>query len=277
MSRSSPARSATPLLGASGSPAYNRCRRESRYFAPSPTRRSPIQPLPLRKSLLCPFSELTWRLRAGKDASRHSITRGSPKRTVAMPANGRVQAGAETPGGILTVDERGAIQSLCPGAARLFGYGVEELTGRDLTLLLPGLCSDRFEHRLAPFLLPVEGPHGLRRLEGRRKDGGPLSVGIAAGEVRLGDRLLFTILVHDLTPRQAPMPALGDDSDLLDLLMENLPDSIYFKDLNSRFLRVNKASPSGSASADPTRWPARLTSTSSRRNTPGKPTSTNRR
>jgi PAS domain S-box-containing protein len=158
-----------------------------------------------------------------------------------MPANGRFQAGGPTAGAILTVDEQGAIRSLSPEAAQLFGYSAEELVGRDLTLLLPGLGSDRFDHRLAPYLQPADGPDGLRRLEGRRKDGGPVPVGLAAGEVRLGDQRLFTVLVHDLTPRQPALPLLGDDSDLLDLLMENLPDNIYFKDRDSRFLRINKA------------------------------------
>src|SRR2546426_302133 len=38
-----------------------------------------------------------------------------------MPANGRFQAGGPTAGAILTVDEQGAIRSLSPEAARLFG------------------------------------------------------------------------------------------------------------------------------------------------------------
>src|SRR5262249_15598126 len=98
-----------------------------------------------------------------------------------MPANGRIQAGGQAAGGVLTVEEHGAIRSLSPEAARLFGYCAEELVGGDLTQLLPGLGSDRFEQRLAPYL-PAEGPDGLRRLEGRRKDGGPVPVGFAAGE-----------------------------------------------------------------------------------------------
>ena len=57
----------------------------------------------------------------------------------------------------------------------------EELIGRDLTMLLPGLGSDRFDQRLAPYL-PVEVPDGLRLLEGRRKDGSVVSVGFAVGD-----------------------------------------------------------------------------------------------
>ncbi len=157
-----------------------------------------------------------------------------------MPANGRYQTGGQKPGGILTVDEHGALRSLSPEAARLFGYEAEELVGRDLMLLLPGLASDRFDQRLTPYL-PAEGPDGLRRLEGRHKDGSPVPVGFAVGEVRVGEQRLFTVLIHDLRPRQPSVQPHGEDSDLLDLLMQNLPDSIYFKDTASRFLRVNKA------------------------------------
>ena len=30
-------------------------------------------------------------------------------------------------------------------------------------------------------------------------------------------------------------------TEMLDALMENIPDAIYFKDIKSRFIRVNKA------------------------------------
>ncbi|MCI0462759.1 MAG: PAS domain-containing protein [Gemmataceae bacterium] len=159
-----------------------------------------------------------------------------------MQTNGQTRAGRETADGILTVDEHGIIESLNPVAARLFGYTLDEVTGRPLALLIPVLGSDRFEHRLAPYLQQRAGSNGPHRLEGQRKNGSPLPLELVAGASPVGTRHLFTVLVRDLTPREWAKTALGEGCDLLDILMDNLPDSIYFKDTASRFIRINRAS-----------------------------------
>jgi PAS domain S-box-containing protein len=46
--------------------------------------------------------------------------------------------------------------------------------------------------------------------------------------------------IHHFTP-DASNPAATSDQELLRALMETLPDTVYFKDLHSRFLRVNRA------------------------------------
>ncbi|HEV3025268.1 MAG TPA: PAS domain-containing protein, partial [Pirellulales bacterium] len=150
-------------------------------------------------------------------------------------------AGGELVDGILTVDDRGTIDSLNAAAARMFGYAADELAARPLSLLLPVLASDRFDDRLLPYLGTPDVHRGHRRLDGRRKDGTPLPLEMAVGEMLLGGRRLFTVLLRDLTPRPAARPALGADGDLLDVLMNNLPDSIYFKDAASRFIQINRA------------------------------------
>ncbi|MDR3458330.1 MAG: PAS domain S-box protein [Verrucomicrobiae bacterium] len=45
----------------------------------------------------------------------------------------------------------------------------------------------------------------------------------------------------DITPLKQTEAALSYERDLLETLMENFPDSIYFKDLQSRFVRVSRS------------------------------------
>jgi two-component system, sensor histidine kinase and response regulator len=165
-----------------------------------------------------------------------------------MSTDGRGRAGAGPAAPLLTVDENGTIESANPEAARLFGYALEDLSGRNLALLVPALASERFEHRIGPYLSAKEG---RRRVEGRHKDGGAFPLELTAGEARLGERRLFTVLLRDLTPPPPVVGGGGQAAELLDLLMESLPDSVYFKDASGRFLRINRALARRFGLADP--------------------------
>src|SRR5262249_13284810 len=116
-----------------------------------------------------------------------------------MQPNGPMRAGADTGDGIVTVNDQGIIESVNVSAARLFGYSVEELSGRDLSLLLPVFASDRFDCRLAPYVQPA-GPAGQRRFEGRYKNGSPISGDMIVGQTQIGERRLFTLLLREAKP-----------------------------------------------------------------------------
>jgi PAS domain S-box-containing protein len=51
----------------------------------------------------------------------------------------------------------------------------------------------------------------------------------------------FVAIKQDITERKHHEQALAHKRDLLQALMDNLPDHIYFKDVNSRFTRINQA------------------------------------
>jgi PAS domain S-box-containing protein len=132
--------------------------------------------------------------------------------------------------GVLTLDERGLIESFNAAAARIFGHAAEEVTGHHVSLLLPALTGD--EH-----LAPGEG----RAVEGKRKDGSRFPAELAFGEARVDHHRVITLTVRDLTSHKQAEADLLQERALLRSLMDNVPDSVYFKDVQSRFIRISKA------------------------------------
>ncbi len=62
----------------------------------------------------------------------------------------------------------------------------------------------------------------------------------ARGDPKTPDGRLIA-LVRDVTERRRAEEALAQERDLLHALMDNVPDTIYFKDAEGRFTRVNRA------------------------------------
>jgi PAS domain S-box-containing protein len=58
-----------------------------------------------------------------------------------------------------------------------------------------------------------------------------------------GEKLGVVVVLHDITERKQAQDALKRESSLMQALMDNIPDAIYFKDTESRFTRVNRHAP----------------------------------
>lgn len=108
------------------------------------------------------------------------------------------------PEAIITINERGIVESCSASAAKLFGYNSAEIIGQNVKILMPSPYREEHDGYLARYLATGEKRIiGIGRVvNGRRKDGTTFPMELAVGEVVLDGARLFTGFVRDLTARQ---------------------------------------------------------------------------
>jgi PAS domain S-box-containing protein len=106
--------------------------------------------------------------------------------------------------GILTIDERGLIESLNPAAERLFGYSADEVLGQNVKMLMPSPYREEHDRYLDSYLTTGRSKIlGIgREVFGCKKDGTTFPMELALSEVLLGDRRLFTGMIRDISDRK---------------------------------------------------------------------------
>jgi PAS domain S-box-containing protein len=141
---------------------------------------------------------------------------------------------------VFWLDQNAGFYYVNDQACRSLGYTREELMRLSLFDIDPVFSMENWEANWRRFrdgqieTLRTESQH-------RRKDGSVFPIEVIVKCLRFGGPELHLAFARDMTGRKQIETALTHERDLFKTLMDQFPDSIYFKDLQSRFERMSKS------------------------------------
>ena len=124
--------------------------------------------------------------------------------------------------GIITIDDRGKVESINPAACNLFLYNPEEVIGNNVSMLMPEPYHrehDDYLHRYQK----TGDPHIIcigREVTGLRKDGTRFPFRLAVSEVQYSGRKIYAGFIHDTSHQREAEERLKEYAIHLEELVE---------------------------------------------------------
>ncbi len=140
---------------------------------------------------------------------------------------------------IASIDASGTITLFNRAAEAVFGYRAEEVVGRNVNMLMPSPYREEHDGYLARYADTHE-PRAIGRVRdvsGRRKNGELFPLELSVSEAQVGDEVIYSAVLRDVTERRRTEAALHRMSKVF---MEAL-DPIIINDMDGRILDLNAA------------------------------------
>ena len=142
---------------------------------------------------------------------------------------------------IITIDQRGVIKSANAAVEKMFGYSIEELLGQNISLLMPSPIRQEHDQYLSNYLDSGQAQIiGIgREVTAIHKNGSPVEVDLAVNEVRIGDEILFTGILRDMTARNLARDSARRERTFANNLVETANAIIVVLDTDGNIARIN--------------------------------------
>jgi PAS domain S-box-containing protein len=118
---------------------------------------------------------------------------------------------------IISVDSEQRVLLFNHGAEKVFGYSAAELIGKPLDLLLPPRLAQAHQKHVETFSTSAEVSRTMaqrREVFGRRKDGREFHAEASISKLRLGEEIIFTVILRDITERKEAAETLRASAQL---------------------------------------------------------------
>ncbi len=146
---------------------------------------------------------------------------------------------------IVTIDERGIIESVNHAGERMFGYSDVEVIGKNVSMLMPSPYREMHDNHLAHYLQTAKKKiiGTGREVVGLRKDGTQFPLYMSVAEVLLPGRRIFTGMLCDITERKRAEDALRESEAQNRALVNAIPDPILTIGRDGEYLAVHSSDP----------------------------------
>lgn len=103
--------------------------------------------------------------------------------------------------GIITIDQKGIIETINPAAAKIFEYAPLEVIGKNINILMPEPDKSRHDEYISNYQRTGEKKIiGIgREVLGRKKSGNVFPFRLSVSEVFLQNKIIYTGVIHDIT------------------------------------------------------------------------------
>jgi diguanylate cyclase (GGDEF)-like protein/PAS domain S-box-containing protein len=139
---------------------------------------------------------------------------------------------------LIAIDDAGKIELVNDAALALFGYGAQELLGRNVSLLMPEPQRGEHDAHLKRYretgVSDIVSSRRVRELVGRRKDGGTFPFELAVNEVKIEGRRFFIGSGRDITVRKQTEEALRESEERLRGITDNIPGIVFRRIQNAQ-------------------------------------------
>ena len=131
--------------------------------------------------------------------------------------------------GIITIDDSGIIESINPGALKLFNYTSDEVIGKNISVLMPEPYKSQHDNYISKYL--KTGKRNIigigREVLGEKKDGTTFPFWLSISEVNYENRKIFTGFVQDLTKQKEAEEKLRQYTEELEKIVRERTEDLH--------------------------------------------------
>ncbi len=144
---------------------------------------------------------------------------------------------------IISIDQSQNIILFNQGAEKIFGYTSEEVLGKNLAILLPLSAFSKHSEYIDQFGNSLEKSRemGFRnKIFGRRKDGIEFPVEASISQLKLGEEIVFTSILRDITEQKQAEQKLKQQADreqLLSMITQRIRQSLDLEEILTTTVR----------------------------------------
>lgn len=131
--------------------------------------------------------------------------------------------------GLITINDQGLVESYNKACEQIFGYNAEEVIGKKVNMLMPEPYHSEHDRYLENYNRTGKAKViGVgREVQGKHKDGRVFPLDLSVSKVDLGNRVIYSGIVRDISERKEVEKSLQQSVDALERSNEELERFAY--------------------------------------------------